>query len=351
VLWVSTSTATRGGIASFVRSMSATPLWSAWNVRHVATHRDGSATRKIIQFACSVPIFAWRLAVDRPSLVHLHMASNGSFFRKFTLSLLARSFGVPVVTHVHGGGFAEFYAGSPVVVRRAIRSLLARSSAVIALGVTWADRFTSIEPKAAVHVIPNSVRTNAAVRQPDSGEPVRVLFLGRLDQHKGTFDLIDAWQKMLVEHRSGRKPVLVIAGDGAVDRVRELVRERGLTETVELLGWIAPEEVPALVRSAQILVLPSYYEGQPMSVLEAMANGLCVVTTNVGGIPDLIDENCGILLPPGDIDQLASALGDVVADRELRTRLGAAGLARAREEFDVDVIWRRYDELYRQVGR
>lgn len=343
--------ATRGGIASFVRSMSATPLWSTWNIRHVATHRDGSAMAKITRFAYSVPIFVWRVTVDRPTVVHLHVASNGSFFRKFTLSLLARSFGVPVVTHVHGGGFAEFYAESPVVVQRAIRNLLARSSAVITLGATWADRLESIEPKAAIHVIPNSVRANVAVRQPESGQPVRVLFLGRLEKHKGTFDLIDAWQKMLVEHRSGPKPVLVIAGDGDVDRVRKFVRDHGLTETVELPGWIAPEQVPALVRSAQILVLPSYYEGQPMSVLEAMANGLCVVTTDVGGIPDLIDGSCGILLPPGDIDQLASALRDVVADRALRIRLGAAGLARVHEEFDIDVIWRRYDELYRQVGR
>jgi glycosyltransferase involved in cell wall biosynthesis len=331
--------------------MATTPLWSTWNIRHVATHRDGSAMAKVAQFSFSVTIFVWRLAVDRPSVVHLHVASNGSFFRKFTLSLLARSFGVPVVAHVHGGGFAEFYAESPAVVQRAVRNLLARSSAVITLGATWSARLTSIEPKAAVRVIPNSSRSRDAVDQPGPGEPVRVLFLGRLGVHKGTFDLIDAWRKMLVELATETKPVLVIAGDGDVDRARELVRELGLTETVELPGWIAPEEIPALVRSAQILALPSYYEGQPMSVLEAMANGLCVVTTNVGGIPDLIDDSCGILLPPGDIDKLAGALRDVVTDRALRMRLGSASLARVREEFDIDVIWRRYDELYRQVGR
>jgi glycosyltransferase involved in cell wall biosynthesis len=215
----------------------------------------------------------------------------------------------------------------------------------------WADRCASIEPRAAVEVIPNSSRSNDAVRQPRPGERVRVLFLGRLGEHKGTFDLIDAWRKMLVEHRSGPRPMLTVVGDGDVDRARELVRELGLSDTVEVPGWIAPELVPVLLRSAQILVLPSYYEGQPMSVLEAMANGLCVIATDVGGIPDLIDESCGILLSPGDVDGLAVALRDVVADSALRVRLGSAGLARVREEFEVDVIWRRYDELYRRVGR
>jgi glycosyltransferase involved in cell wall biosynthesis len=350
-LWASTSTDTRGGVASYVRGMSNTPLWSTWNVRHVATHRDGSTLAKVAQFAVSVPIFVWHLVVGRPSVVHLHVASNGSFCRKFILSLLAQMFGVPVVAHVHGGYFHEFYANSPVVVQRAVRHLLGRSSAVVTLGATWADRLLSIEPGAAVHVIPNSARSNEAVGQPGAGEAVRVLFLGRIEKNKGTFDLIDAWQKMLAGHGEEPKPALTIVGDGDVEGARQLVHSLGLDETVDITGWVAPEDVPAIVRSAQILVLPSYFEGQPMAILEAMANGLCVIATNVGGIPDLIDDGCGILLPPGDVDRLAAALHDAVTDEQMRVRLGSAGLMRVREEFDVNVIWRRFDELYRKVGR
>ena len=350
-LWASTSMKTRGGVASYVRGMSNTPLWPTWNIRHVATHRDGSALTKVIQFAISLPIFVWHLAVGRPSVVHLHVASNGSFFRKFILSLFAQAFGVPVIAHVHGGYFHEFYANSPVMVQRAVRHLLARSSAVITLGATWAERLSAIEPGAAVHVIPNSARSNELVEQPGVGEPVRVLFLGRIEKNKGTFDLIDAWQKMLAEHGEEPTPVLTIVGDGEVDGARELVHRLGLNDTIEITGWVAPNDVPAIVRSAQILVLPSYFEGQPMAILEAMANGLCVIASRVGGIPDLIDDSCGILLPPGEVDLLARSLHDVIADGQMRVALGSAGLTRVRQEFDVDVVWRRFDELYRQVGR
>ena len=88
-----------------------------------------------------------------------------------------------------------------------------------------------------------------------------------------------------------------------------------------------------------------------MAILEAMANGLCIIASPVGGIPELIDDSCGILVPPGDARRLASALGDVVQDEQTRVRLGTAALQRVRDEFDVDVIWRRFDELYHEVSR
>jgi glycosyltransferase involved in cell wall biosynthesis len=331
--------------------MSTTPLWSTWNIRHVASHRDGGALRKICQFGIAVPTFVWFMIVDRPQVVHLHVASHGSFYRKFVLSLVAQLFGVPVIAHVHGGGFQVFYEKSPALIQRAVRHLLGRASAVITLGETWAERLTAIEPTAAVHVVPNSARAGEPVDQPDAEEPVRVLFLGRVEESKGAFDLLDAWQKMLAGHGQPTKPVLTIVGDGDTDRAREIVREQGLSETIEITGWIAPEDVPAIVRSSQVLVLPSYFEGQPMAILEAMANGLCVLASRVGGIPDLIDDSSGILLSPGDVDGLAGALLDVTTDRVRRTRLGTAALARVLEQFDIDVIWRRFDDLYREVGR
>ena len=226
-LWASTSLETRGGVSSFVRSMSTTPLWTQWSVRHVATHRDGTTLAKIAQFVVSLPKFVWCLALDRPNVVHLQVASYGSFFRKFTLSVIARAFGVPVVMHVHGGHFHVFYANAPRVVQRAVRHMLGHSGAVIALGNTWAQRLTEIKPAAEVLVIPNPARPLEAVDQPKEREPVRVLFLGRVEEQKGTFCLIEAWHKMRVEHADGRPARLTIVGDGDVERARALVLEAG----------------------------------------------------------------------------------------------------------------------------
>ena len=350
-LWASTSLETRGRVSSFVRSMSETPLWAEWNIRHVATHRDGSTPAKIAQFVVSLPEFVYYLVFDRPDVVHLQVASYGSFFRKFTLSVIARAFGVPVVTHIHGGKFHEFYATSPKIVQSAIRHLLGHSSAVIALGNTWAERLTAIQPSAEVLVVPNPARPSEAVEQPKKCQPVGVLFLGRVEEQKGTFCLIEAWHQMVVDHEARRPARLTIVGDGDVERAHALVRELRLEDNVDITGWVTPVEVQRFLRSSQVLVLPSHIEGQPMSILEAMANGLCVIASPVGGIPDLIDDGCGILVPPGDVASLASALGDVVQDEQTRVVWVTPHCSGSADEFEVDVVWRKIDQLHREVGR
>jgi glycosyltransferase involved in cell wall biosynthesis len=350
-LWVSTSVDTKGGIATFVRGMSNTPLWQQWNVAHVATHRDGSVVAKIGKFCGCLPSFIWQLTARRPAVVHLHVASYGSFYRKFVLSVIALSLRVPVVTHVHGGQFDVFYKSAPRIVQPLIKAMLTRSSAVVTLGRLWADRLRDIAPDAAVCVMPNAVRAATLVDQPALGDAVRVLFVGRVEADKGTFDLLNAWRKMLDASPPGPQPLLTVVGDGDLGRATELAQSLGITDTVEFTGWVDPARVPAFVRRSQVFVLPSYFEGQPMSILEAMANGLCVVSTPVGGIPDLIDDRCGILVEPGDVEGLADALREVTTNAVLRTALGSSALTRVRDEFEIDGLWRRFDTLYRQVVR
>jgi glycosyltransferase involved in cell wall biosynthesis len=350
VIWVSTSLTTRGGISSFVRTMSATPLFSEWDIEHVATHRDGSTFAKVTQFLGSLPRLVWHLAVDRPALVHIHVASNGSFVRKFVVNVIARAFRVPVVTHVHGGMFHEFYSAAPTLVQRAVRSMLASSGAVIALGASWAERLQSIQPKADVMSIPNIARVRGMVAQPAQSQPVEVLFLGRVSDQKGTFALLEAWQRITSETTSRRPAHLTIAGDGEVARARRVVLAGGIADSVHVTGWMSAEDVEERLARSHVLVLPSHVEGQPMSILEAMGHGLCVIASHAGGIPEMIGE-AGVLVDAGDVDGLTAALRDVVDDEAIRVRLGTAALTRARENFDADVVWRRFDRLYHEVGR
>jgi glycosyltransferase involved in cell wall biosynthesis len=288
---------------------------------------------------------------DRPAVVHLQVASYGSFFRKFTLSVIARAFGVPVVAHIHGGKFHVFYANSPQIVQKAVRQMLGHSSAVIALGKPWAERLAAIEPSAEVLVVPNPARPAEAVDQPKGGEPVDVLYLGRITEQKGAFCLIEAWHHLVGNDVALRPARLNIVGDGEVERARALVHELGLDDSVRITGWVTPAEAQRILRSSQVLALPSHYEGQPMAILESMANGLCIIASPVGGIPELIDESCAIFVEPGDAHRLADALSLVVQDDQKRIRLGSAALQRSRDEFDVDVIWRKIDRLYREVSQ
>lgn len=346
VLWVSTATDTRGGIATFVRTLRDTPLWAGWAVRHVATHRNGSVAVRCAAFGTGLVCFLRELVLRRPGLVHLHTSSYGSFARKSALSWICRAAGIPVVLHVHGGGFGEFHTRSPRLLQRYIRSTLGGADRVVALGDRWADVLRGIAPDARVVVVPNAVRPQPLVDQPPAGDPVHVLFVGEVTEDKGAFVLLEAWARL----DATLPPAdLVVVGPGDLDRARRRVRDLGLAGRVELTGWVDPGQVEPLLRRSHVLVLPSRFEGQPMAVLEAMAHGLCVVASDVGGIPDLLDDTCGVLVPADDAHSLAHALRDVIGDPARRARLGAAAWARLRERFDVDVTWRQLDALYREL--
>ncbi|MGE2731086.1 glycosyltransferase family 4 protein [Mycolicibacterium vaccae] len=351
-LWVSTSTQTKGGIASYVRAMQGTSLWRDWNVRHVTTHRDGTAAAKVMTFALGAAQFVLELVRFRPTVIHLHASTRGSFIRKAILFWISRVAGTPVVLHMHGSGFPQDYENSPRAVQAFARATLHRSSAFVALGQMWADRMRSIAPDARILAIPNGVALGESVAQCAAG-PVPVVFLGRIGDHKGTFSLLAAWAKLVSEPGfvgpGGPTATLTIAGDGEVARARACVKDLCLEDTVTVHGWLAENQVDEILDRSKVFVLPSRNEGQPMAVLEAMARGLCVIAGNVGGLPEMIGGGAGILIPPDDPEALADALRQVLGDHELRARYGTAAHVRIREDFDTAAIARRLDALYREV--
>jgi len=354
VLWASTSTQTRGGIATYVREMQDTGLWDEWNIRHVVTHGDGSPARKIGLFARGTIEFVAALVQLRPTVVHLHASTRGSFIRKAVLFWISRPTRTPVVMHMHGSGFQSYYENSPKAMQAIIRATISRVSAFVALGEVWATRMRTLVPAARILAIPNAVRLGERIGQPGAGEPIRVVFLGRIGDHKGTFMLLDAWADLVRDTRftvgGGSAASLTVAGDGEVDRARDRVVELGIDHTVDIHDWLSESEVAKLLDHSHVLVLPSRNEGQPMAVLEAMARGLCVIATDVGGIPEMIGDGCGVLVAADDTEGLTAALQLVVHDRDVRAGHGDAAYSRVKNQFDVAEVSRQLDALYREVA-
>ncbi|OBK74416.1 glycosyltransferase family 4 protein [Mycobacterium sp. 1274761.0] len=355
-LWVSTSTETKGGIATYVRAMQSTRMWTDWNVRHVTSHRDGSTATKVSTFVSGTIRFVIELIRLRPSVCHLHASTGGSLVRKLILFWIARAWRVPVVIHMHGSNFQSFYENSPVPVQAVIRETVSRASCFVALGDIWATRLRGYFPNARVFAIPNAVQLGRCADQAARGaEPVHVVFLGRIGDRKGTFALLDAWAELSrdPEFSDGRgtAAVLTVAGDGEVERARKRIRELDVEGSVDIHDWLSKTEVEKLLDSAQVFLLPSRSEGQPMAVLEAMARGLCVIASDVGGLPEMIGGGCGVMVSPDDVDSIADALRRVVYDQELRARYGAAAYQRIKEQFDINAVSRRLDALYREVSR
>jgi glycosyltransferase involved in cell wall biosynthesis len=176
-----------------------------------------------------------------------------------------------------------------------------------------------------------------------------ILFLGRLEREKGIFELVDSVAKIRAEFPNTK---LQFAGCGDVDGIRDRAKQLGIGENVEFLGWVSGTAKTSALAEAAIFVLPSYSEGLPIGLLEAMAASLPIVATAVGGIPDLVtDGTSGLLVQPKDPDALAGALLNLLRDPSLRARLGNEARRQIEERYASARVMPQIDALYRRLIR
>jgi glycosyltransferase involved in cell wall biosynthesis len=290
-------------------------------------------------------------ARGRVDVAHIHISFGGSTLRKLALMRAAGLFGVPAILHIHGSEFAVFCDRLSPRLRGMLTRAMTRAARIIVIGSFWRQYLVEsvgIEEHKVV-VVANGVPLPAAIPRLNHNDgSCRVVYLGRLGARKGTSDLLQALASPPL------RPLqwdAVIAGNGDVDAFRTEAAALGLADRVTFPGWVGPEETQALLASAGVFVLPSYNEGLPVAVLEAMAAAIPVVTTHVGAIPDLgIDGAAGFLVDPGAIKDLADRLALLVGDAALRTRMGANGRRRVERDFTIDSTARRLAVLYRETA-
>lgn len=343
---IGTAAGGMGGVASVVTVLQQEGFFERHHVRYLATHSAGSALAKLATAAASL----WRVLMiclwRRPAIVHAHSSSRASFVRKSLMLAIARATGSRTVFHLHGAEFKMFASDEAgPLMRWWIRHTLRHCSVVIALSESWSEYLCGYAPGANVVVVANSVKVHALDN--DREEAGRILFLGRADKRKGVFDLLAALATVRAAHPHVR---LVIGGDGDLDAVAQSAAANGVTDCVTILGWIGPEQKAAELARAGIFVLPSYDEGLPMAMLEAMAAAKAVVVTPVGGIPQAVqDGHNGLLVPAGDPPALAQALGRLLGDEPLRASLAAQARATVQQQYSTDVVLGRLDAIYRSL--
>lgn len=236
---------------------------------------------------------------------------------------------------------------------RLARAVVANSRAV----ATDARRRERHLPSARLHVVPSGVEADLIATAPQadlrhafglgfSPEPLAIC-VSNLFPYKGIRDLVDAWA--IVHEEFPRAVVVVVGRDGGMRaELQRRIAELDLARNVFLAG--ERDDVPALLRGAEMLVHASHEEGLPSAVLEAMAAGLAVVATDVGGIPELVEEGLtGLMVPARDPKALAQAVLRLARNERERVRMGEAGARRAREKFSPARVVDAHVDIYRSV--
>lgn len=277
-------------------------------------------------FALAVARFAALSLRGRVDVLHLNLAADGSFTRKAVLAGMARRLSIPYVVHIHTGRFEKFWSSVSPRRRARIDRLMREAARIIVLGGVFKDMVTAHVPEAADRtvILPNATPERPRARSADPDQPVRIAYLGVLAATKGVPQLIEALGRI----GASTPWSATLAGYGDITGTRACAVERGIADRIATPGWVSPQDVDALLAQTDILVLPSFSEGLPMSIIEAFAAGVPVIATPVGATVDVVQDGVnGLLVPPGDAKALSKALSRLIADPQLRRTMGEAAAA------------------------
>jgi len=299
--------------------------------------------------------FVWLLRRSRPDCVLLFTAIGSSLVEKGMMAWLARLVGVPALMFPRGGQLID--QARNTISRVWIRWAFGGARKVLCQGPAW-QRFAvdtlgfSADDAPIISNWTASVRLLAIGRGRSIcpvGQPVRLLFLGWLEREKGIFELLEACTRLVPAHAF----TLAIVGRGhAESAAREFVAARGLSDRVRFLGWVQGQDQENILKESDVLVLPSWVEGLPNAMIEAMAAGLAVVVSAVGNVPDVITDGVeALLVSPKDVSGLERVMTRVILDAELRLALVERGHRFAAENFAVETAVTKFDKVIQSVIR
>lgn len=343
VLMIGPDRSVHGGISGVVNNYYNAGLDKRIDLYYIGTMVEGSKGTKLI---CAVKAYLLFLTkLKKYDIVHVNMASDASYYRKSFFIRTAKRFHKKIVIHQHGGNFTEFYekelSGRG---RRSVRRVLSMGDAFLVLGTVWKDFFGTIIGRDKITVLPDAIQIPEIAGKQYGTQ--RILFLGRLCQAKGIGELLTVMPTLKNKYP---KVHLYLGGIWEDHRLKE--KARSLGECVTDLGWVSGDKKQKYLRECDIFVMPSYFEGQSVSILEAMANACGIVASRTGGIPDMIvEDETGIFAAPRDTETLEAGLVRLLEDPGLCRRLGENARRKAENEFSMKDNMKQLLGVYESIS-
>lgn len=330
---------TRGGISSVIKEYEKSSLWHDFNCKWIGTTIDRNNFQKISYLAKGFLIYLFNIL--RYNLIHIHISWGTTARRKLPFFILAKILNKKVILHLHS-------ASEPVInstKQFSYKYMFKRADVTIFL----ADK---IKKEILKHY---NVKNAVVIYNPCTGSPDReiygqaqrikqIVFAGTITAKKGYEDLIKAFALIATEFPDWK---LVFAGNGEIEKAENLCKSFNIENQVIFKGWMNQEQLHDLLKETSIFCLPSYTEGFPMVVIEAWSFGASVITTPVGGLPDILvhGENA-LVFQPGDIQSLSKQLSILISDENLRVKLSENSVNIARELFSIENITDQLHKLY-----
>lgn len=330
-------TKTRGGISTLTKEILNSSLTDDFEFEYIASQAEDFGKFAKARLALEAIFqFVRNCVRDAPESVYVHVGSNASLYRESFFILLAKIFRLKTIAHFHAGDFDFYYARQNPFGKFFIRRAIGLSDGLIAVSQDSARRLGEVVGAGKnVICIPNGIDTSEFDFPPkrENDEPIRILFVGAIGKLKGERDLIETLK--ILKKRGDFDLKISMLGFGA-ENLRPVFEDAGITDWIEFLGAVALERRGEFYRNADIFALPTYGEAMSMSIIEAMSAGLPVVTTDVGGNPELVENGVnGWLVKAGDAEDLADKIAFFFENKTARNEFGASGKRKAQANFDI----------------
>lgn len=340
----------KGGIAAVVNGYRGSQLEKDYSIIYVESYIDGGKLTKLLKGINGYFHFIRVLLMDKPDIVHIHSSFGPSFYRKIPFIYMASWARKPIINHIHGADFDAFYTNATDRKKRLIKKIYDKCNVLIALSDEWKYNLSQIVSSEKIVVIENYslLHEDAVLEKVQRTSNNTVLFLGEIGRRKGCYDIPEVIAKVAKKIPNVK---IILAGAGSkVDEnnIKLLLNKMNVEQNAQLSGWVRKKEKDLILRQADVFFLPSYNEGMPMSILEAMGYGLPIVSTTVGGICKIVENKVnGYTLNPGDIHGMAEALISILSNDEYRKTLGKQSFCIVKNKYSLkthlDKIRKQYE--------
>lgn len=311
-----------------------------------------NAVKATIRHVLSFPAI---LLMKKPVIIHIHTTDYLNFWESTTYIVVSKLLSKKSIVHIHAPYFEDFYNKSGSVAKTLIRNLLGMADKIIVLSPKTKHFFHRIVQTSRISVLSNtteipnrSIKESVDNRNPS--DPVKVLFIGSEEaKRKGFYDVLKAIPAVV--DKCGSNVLFLFAGKYDLEKQKEIREAETLYKNVRHLGYLEKNEFITVRLTSDIYVLPSYAEGLPIAMLEAMASGLPVISTKVGSIPEVIEEGVnGFLITPGDFRALAEKIVTMANDKTLRQKMGKRNVEKIRQFYSSEHFVEELNEIYENLS-
>jgi glycosyltransferase involved in cell wall biosynthesis len=294
-----------GGISAVIQ------YWSRYieGLQYYPEYKEGTRLVQWYWYIATYLRLFFRFAFDRRiKILHCHTAAGYDFIRTSSFVRLAKVFGKKVIIHSHASRFKDYYMQSGDERKKKICKILNSADVLIVLSESWREWFVGVGVESSIiTVLHNITEYPTVIDNIDSkGIKKNFLFLGEIGPRKGVFDLLEAiaLHKDVLRNRME----LRIGGNKMEEKLKAFLIDNELEDFVFFEGFVTGNRKIELLNWADIYILPSFNEGLPISILEAMSYSMPIISTPVGGIPEVVNDNNGVLVSPGNCDEIFAAL-------------------------------------------